>query len=478
MGLRMLRYYFALTAILIPILSGCTSVPDSDYRNELLKDQLKEGWVTESEFDLEFTGANKSLYEQIKSDELKHLIDEALVANLEIHIAANRVAALGFIVGEGRAAMIPDLNASLSKSRGKQRQLDPGFPSKVSSTYQADLSMSWEIDLWGRLRYQAYAAGEELQSATWDYTAAQHSITSLVVRLWLSLWSLEKQIQIESERLTLLLRLESAIKDRYRSGLGQLQDLSLAQLTANSSRANIDQLHVLLDETQRKLETVLGRYPSGDIQFEGPEPSIMRPIIGIPATVLANRPDIQSAFSKVLIEHYREKAAFRALLPDITLTGTLFRTAGAFNDLDASANYWSMIAGVGQSLFLSDLVGGGRISATDAIYWEKQAAINAYRLAVLNAMYEVETGLNKEQRLMSQKDHLATAYKNAQTAFSDYRERYSNGLVSVLDLINVQTQSLEIQVSLTETTTELLLNRVTLGLAAGVGVSTNREYDL
>lgn len=451
---------------------GCASHTTAPDQTALTPHSLPTSWVTEESWEQHARETQSSLFQQIHSPQLQRLIEEALASNPDLMETSHRVAALGYGLGQANAAFLPEVTASLSKARSKD--LPTGFettPIKPSNSHEAGLALSWEIDLWGRLRNQRHAATAELVAADWDFKAARHSIANLVTRLWLRLWSLQEQIAIESERVQLFSKLEQVIQDRYESGLGQLQDLSLARLSSSTSRAQLEVLEIELDDVQRQLEITLGRYPAGKLRYMGDAPAIRKPVLNVPSAVLASRPDIRSAFEQIKRQHYLQISATRALLPALSLSGDVIRNATGFKRFDTGTTHWSLIGGLAQNLFVGDLVGGGPISLRKAIAWEKQAAISAYQRVVSQAMYEVEVALVKEKKLLQQQAHLQLAYENAANAFADYQERYASGLVSLLDLISVQQQVLEVEVNLTETRAELLNNRVVLALAVGVSVS-------
>lgn len=446
-------------------LAACVSNLDQQTVNA---DLVAESWVNERHYTASTKETQDTLFAYIHSQQLQDYLREAIAANYDLQAAAWNLAAQGLAWKQSTGELLPDITAVTEKA--KEHVIEPITNERISAdSVRAGLSVSWELDVWGRI-WQARAAERTYHRVQqWDFEGSRDSLTGLVCRRWFEARHLRTVIRIETDRLNMFRNREASIKERYRSGLARQEDVVVAQTFLNRTQANILAASQQLGSLLRELEVLLGRPPNGTIAIDTSPLEIMPPVVSVPSVVLARRPDIQAAFSNIIAKRYEKASAYRALLPRFSLSGDINRSASRYSGLDSATTVWTLVGGLAQSLFLADLFSAGPIHRAKIVSYEEQAALNNYKGAVLNAIAEVESALANDASLLEQHDFLATAEQNAIELSVLYERRFAEGLVSLLDLLEAQQQVLDIRLSLSENQFEAMNNRITLGLALGLG---------
>ncbi len=464
-----------LLGVFLPaaILSACAVLPggytpDEDKVQDDVGAGLPEQWTVQATVLQDKSDLRENLYGLIKSPELQSLVKEAITNNQDLKAAAMRLQASRLALAETRSQRLPQLNLTLNRTRGSASgsadSLSSNLGNEIEQTYSGGFTLAWELDLWQRLADQHRAAKKNYSADRWEFQAAQNSMLTRVVQAWINLWSLGILIDVEQERLRLLASLEETITDAYRSGLGTLEDVAVARSSAHSARATLEQRKEQRRAARRAFEVLLGRYPGANAFAFAGLPEIALPISRVPAIVMAERADIQAAFNRLQAFNAQTRAAYKALLPNINLEGGINRGNSHFNRITSAATGWSLVADVIQPLFN----GGRLINLARAQSTQARAQIFDYQYKVLQAMEEVENALSLEYSLARQQTHYQNAYEDSIEVLADYRQRYSNGLATILDVLQVQTRTLDYKIALTETRAERLNNRLTLGLALGL----------
>jgi NodT family efflux transporter outer membrane factor (OMF) lipoprotein len=412
---------------------------------------------------------------------LAAVVSEALEANNDLRAAAARVErarAQAVIAG---ADLYPQASVSLDGARRKQNFIGLPIPgaedeilSNTSTTYGLGLNVSWEIDLWGRLRNQKGAAAADLEAATADYDFARLSIAAQTAKVWFAMNEAKRQVELATATRDNFRRSAERIARRYREGLSSSVELRLARTNAAAAEALVEQRKQQLDAVTRQLEAILGRYPSGRLEAGEALPSVDRAIpIGMPADLVARRPDLRSAERRLAATDARVASARASLYPQFRLTGSAGTSSNELEDLlDGDFSVWSFAAGLLQPLFQ-----GGRLRANvdlnEAIADEQAAA---FVQRVLNAYAEVETALVAEQALVRQEEALRVAAENAVAARDSAEDRYMAGVGDYIVVLTSQRDAFDAESRLLAIRRQRLTSRIDLILALGGGFAD--EVDL
>lgn len=399
------------------------------------------------------------LGELIHSPALDALVAEALAANPSLQ---QTLTTLRISRQEQRvtgAARLPAVEASAS---GERAQFD-------ERAFASAVTVSWEIDLWGKLSDDYQAAGKDVEQQEALYQSARDALAAEVMQTWLGLIADGHAIEIQQRRLASLQKNADFIVQRYRNGLGTLEDLTTARSTVASARASLAAYRESLAQRQRALNVLLGQAGGAHpIDIGADYPDVIPPLADLPDQALQRRPDLKAAYHAIQAADLRISVAYKDLLPSINLEAALSDAAIEPSAALLQNPLWSLL---GQ--LVAPLYEGGKLrAAAEIAELEAAQAYQAYRETLLTAVQEVEDALGQERSLTDQQVHVKTALAAARISLAQYESSYRSGLVDILDLLTVQQETYDLEAQLDNLRYERLANRVTLGLALGLGVRT------
>lgn len=402
--------------------------------------------------------AVSNLSELIDAPEVMPLIDTALENNPGLQQTLLTLQILEKQLTISEAAQLPQLSAGFGASRN-----DDGVDS-----YNSDLSISWQADLWGQLDDLEQAAQQDLMQQSLLLQSARDTLAAEVMKNWLTLIAQQRATDIESQRLKSLKQTESFILDRYQQGLGILEDLDSARTAVASSEARLTALQENQRQQQLLLRTLLGQTQLPSLA-DLPEdyPAVMLPLVDLPEQTLERRPDLRAAYVAITAADLRTSAAYKDLLPRLDFQGILQDVAQSPRAALFGAPAWTLL---GQ--LTAPLYEGGQRKATAQIN-ELQTAITyqSYRDRLLTAVTEIEQALSFEQALQNQQQSIEKALASAENNLLQYQTSYQNGLRTILELLTVQQQNFNLQAQRDDLIYQRLLNRINLGLALGMEIN-------
>lgn len=408
------------------------------------------------------------------------LVQEALANNHTMQIAAANVSAAraqARIVGAARS---PQAGAASSGARTRRNFI--GFPipgaagqvqSTTSTSYTADLTVSWELDLWGRLRSSHSAALADLQAVEADWYGVRQSLAAQTLRAYFACVEAQRQVRLAKATVESYETSTTQVESRYERGLRPALDLLLARTALSSAQASLYQRRLQLDATIRQLEVLVGRYPAGVLQPGSRLPTVQGPVpAGLPAELIGRRPDLVAAERRLAASDARVHAARRALYPRISLTASGGRSSNDLADLlDGDLSVWNLVGNLTQPLFQ-----GGRLRAgVDLSEADADRALITYAQTALRAFAEVESGLAAEGLLAEQVAALATASKESAHARSVASRRYAAGLTDLLTMLISQRTAFEAESRLLTVQRQRLDTRIDLHLALGGGFAQDAD---
>lgn len=434
-------------------LSSCSTIPQGNYT--LLAEQERQ-LVTDWPLQEKETQKATVLKELISDPELDSLITEALQANPNVQQTALTLKILSAQRRQATASRLPwaEFDVSADKEEGEEE------------SYSGALSISWEVDLWKKLADSERAAvmDEAEQQALLD--AARASLTAEVMTQWLGLISDQHIIDIEKQRLENLTKNELYILQRYRSGIGTLEDLDSARSSTAVSKASLVEYQESLAQRQRTLKTILGRISTSNLTVKAAYPEVITPLADLPEQTLQRRPDLQAAYSAIKAADLRTSVAYKDLLPSISLEAALEDIGDSAQAMLLSDPLWTLLGQLTAPLFQ----GGNLKAEAEIAELETAQTYEAYRETLLEAVSEVENAISLEQSLARQQKHITSALASARNSLERYQESYRSGLVDILDLLTVQEKTFDLASQLDNLIYERLVNRIDLGLALGLGV--------
>jgi outer membrane protein, multidrug efflux system len=393
-------------------------------------------------------------------DQLNALVAEALKRNPDLAVASTKVEQAGQYVEMAKAALRPSFNifgiGGINLGGGD-----------ISSALQGiSLGVSWEPDLWGRMRYGREAASSTYASAQADFEFARQSLAATVAKSWFTASETWLQIQINEQKIEAAQIIVTLTEKRLQTGAGTEQDVALARVNLASLKDYAKQVRFAHSQALRALELLLGRYPAAEIstrkdltQLPGDLPA------GLPLEMLERRPDMIAAERRVAAAFNRVGEAKAAMLPRLILNANI----AALNSdvLSFKEDYKNPSAGAGVKLVAPVYQGGALKTQVQIRTLEQKEAVTQYAAMAMRALGDVENSLAAGQSLLERRSFLQQAVAENQRALDLVRISYRIGRT---DLRAVEQQQLSLHsahLGLLRVQSEQLTQRVNLYLALG-----------
>jgi NodT family efflux transporter outer membrane factor (OMF) lipoprotein len=401
---------------------------------------------------------------------LHALIDEAVSHNLSLVAAAGRRDATLAGSRVGRSEVWPSLGLNGSYNESSRQVADDGSTSNdiVTSTYGANARLSWEIDLWGRLRNGYRADLADAQAAEADFRAARLSVAGRTAKAWYAALEAKQLLELSRSTLDAFLQNQRTVEEGFERGIGGALEVRLIRANVASARSSVESSLRTWEDALRNLELLLGRYPAAELEVMADWPELSASVpAGLPSELLLRRPDVIAAERAVAASQQRRYESQKALLPNLSLSLSGGTSASSLNDvlnLDA-AQVLSQAWTLSQPLFQ-----GGRLRANAARNeaLERQAVAN-FTSVVLTAFGEVEAGLRNQASFARDFEAARVAAEESIAAEELAWERYGSGLADITTALDANRRSLNAQRSLIQVTNRRIQSRLDLYLALGGG---------
>lgn len=398
--------------------------------------------------------------------QLNRFVENALDHNpgLAQAIAQARIAKAQARVN--RADLFPQISAGLNSAR----QRSPGGAGggqTTSTNHNASLDVSWEVDLWGRLSSLSAAGQADFLAASEQLRGMHQSLAADVVSRYLGVVQARAQVALSEETVEALSEFARQVENRVNAGIVSPTDVTLAYANLGSAKAGLEQRRENLARVTRQLETLMGEYPAGQLITTSELPTVPPlPSAGVPAELLARRPDVRSAEWALQAADYRLSAAERSFLPSISLTGSAGSTGSELADLFASGSFiWTIAGNIVQPIFQ-----GGRLRAqADVAEGQRDEAFYTYVDVALTALSEVETALEVDNLLARRVTESDEAADYAEEAVRVSFNRYMQGIEPFLNVLESHQRALDSRSATITAQYDRLENRIDLHLALGGG---------
>lgn len=406
---------------------------------------------------------------------LDALVREALANNADAAIAAARVAEARAIARIVRADQLPQLELDAGAVRGMGSRLtQPDLPADgaTRNEFLARGVVSYELDLWGRYAHASAAARDRLLATEFDRDAFRLSLSGETARAYFALAAAIGQYQQASA--TLANREESLRIERLRFDGGETGEIAYRRVEAEveTARAAMHFFELEIERRQNVLGLLLGRAPRDLVEQKllpqplGSSTAVALLPEGLPAEVLARRPDIRAAEARIAAAAGDVSSARAALLPSISLTGALGSASLDLDDLFTDpANLWSVAGGLTQPVFQ-----GGRLRSNV----ERERAVldqlrAEYSRAVQSAFREVLDGLQGQSSLRRVETARAAQVGALRRATDLAELQYKEGEIAYFELLDVRRALFAAEIELIAAKRETFSGTVDLALALGGG---------
>ncbi|HUN69109.1 MAG TPA: efflux transporter outer membrane subunit [Burkholderiales bacterium] len=463
---------------LIPLLlAGCAVGPDYvrpkvETPAAYKENSAEAGWKQAAPNDAAPRG---NWWEAFGDPELSALVAQVDVSNQTIAAAAAQVRISAALAEQSRAQWWPTVSGTVSRTE-TQPSSTTGPVVGVASTRRIidslPLSVSWEADLWGRIRRLVESGEAGTQASASDLVNARLSAQATLAQNYFLLRTLDSQIRLLGETVAAYAKTLELTKNRYAMGVASRADVALAEAQLQSTRSQAIELGVQRAQTEHAIAVLIGK-PAPELSLApGSLTDSLPPVpaAGVPADLLERRPDVAAAERRMAAANAQIGVAKAAYFPTATLTGTYgYQTANPAVWFTAPSNFWA----VGAALALTLFDGGRRSAVSDQAIATYDQTVANYRGTVLQAFSDVEDNLAALRILESEAQVQAEALKAAQQFLDITLNQYKAGIVTYLQVVIAQASVLQSQINALGIRSRRIIATVLLVKALGGGWETD-----
>jgi multidrug efflux system outer membrane protein len=421
--------------------------------------------------------ANTAWWQQFQDPELDRLIGIALAENKDVQVAAARIDEFLGQFRTTRSALFPQVGAGLSAQRQRippgQFQATPGFTSGVIETYSLDLSVSWEIDVFGKRRRETEAARANLLASEEGRRATILTLVSTVASSYVALRQLDRQLEIAKETARTRLGSFELFRERFEGGTVSELEVSQTKADYEAALVAIPPIETQIAQAENALAVLLGRNP-GPIRRGAALVDLKLPLVpaGLPSQLVERRPDLRQAEQQLIAANAQIGVARAQYFPVISLTGLFGSASTAFSGLFKGANRaWNYGANTTMPIFTAGGI-GGTVETAEAVQRE---ALLRYQQAIQVAFREVSDSLIAHAKAREQLVHQDDQVVTLRTYLELARLRYENGYTSYIEVLDAERNLFNAEVAQTQTMSNVVVSLVNLYKAMGGGWVTQAE---
>lgn len=462
------------------LVSGCTAV-GPNYLPPALS--TPNNWASEAPEGMQISESDLIDWWTLFNDPvLNDLIAGAVKENLDLRAALSRIDEARALLGVASGARFPRLDTEASYTRSRQSEEATIGGAKVGSlvgvddtdSYRTNFGAGWELDLFGRIRRSLEASKANWEASIEDYRGVLVVLQADVALAYIEIRSLQRRIAIAEKNIRTQLQSLNLVQKRH--GAGKATGLELSQAKGNlaSTKATLPGLHASLRNALHRISVLLGEHPGttqGDLIVAGQIPSSPDSmVVGIPADLLRQRPDLRRVERLLAAQTARVGVATADLYPTLSLGGTFGFSAQNPGDLFQAG---SRAYGVGPALSWN-VFSGGRIRSAIAVEDARvEQALTAYEQILLKALEEVENSLTNysfERIRSAELQKTVSAYSEA-VGFA--KELYKGGKTDFQNVLDAERNLLIFEDQLSASKAAVVSNVVALYRAMGGGWVAN-----
>jgi multidrug efflux system outer membrane protein len=467
-----MKHRALLFILIISLLTACTKGPN--YKKPVVKTPAVFRGSTDTAPPADPTSlADSKWFEVFKDEQLQGLIRTALVQNYDLREAVARVERARANLGVTRADQYPQIGASADITTNRN-SLNGGFTLPPGAARDHTFGsvmlnlLSFEVDIWGRLRRATEAARADLLSAEETRKAVVTTLVSDVSTSYFNLLELDKELEIAKR--TLASREESLrlIRVREQGGVGTMLEVRQGEQLVYTATQTIADLQRRTEQTENQISLLVGKNP--DAVTRGREltaqeqPPAVPP--GLPSSLLERRPDIRAAEQNLIAANALIGVARAAYFPRISLTGFIGGESNQLQTLFSGVSRaWSFAPQITQPIFT-----GGRLKSNVRISEaDRQIALVQYERVIQTAFREVSDALVeyiKVKEVRGQRELLVTTLRDrSRLAYL----RYQGGVDTLLNALDADRDLFNAELNLAQSQRDELLALVQLYKALGGG---------
>lgn len=430
--------------VVMLLLGGCSVGPDYQRPAMAMPVHYKEarGWQQATPLDAQSKGEWWAVYHDAT---LSGLLNQVSISNQNVANYAAQYRQAQALASESRAALFPSLGYDGSVTRSGSHATGSSVRT-TSSSHQAELSASWEPDLWGKLRRTLEENRASASASAAELANITLSAQSELAQDYFQLRIMDQKIARYQQSVDAYQRYLNVINSQYQAGTASRATLAQAQLQLESASASAQDYQWQRAQMEHAIALLVGKAPA-DFSLAAAPLTATLPAIpaALPGELLQRRPDIAYAERNMAAANAAVGVAVAGYYPDLTLSASGGVSASVLHSLFSLPNrVWSL----GPELSGTLLDAGATSAKVDQARAGWDASVATYRQTVLSAMQEVEDKLVELNTLQGEIAAQQRATDAAQTSARVTRLQYEAGMINYLDVATTENSSLSAQQSL------------------------------
>jgi NodT family efflux transporter outer membrane factor (OMF) lipoprotein len=383
-------------------------------------------------------------WEVFGDPQLNTLEEQIASSNQNLKVAEARFREARAAIRFNRAAQFPTISTAPGASYVKSSDFSPNFPTKIQQSSKGDfelpVDLSYELDLWGRVRRSVAAAREEAQATAADYETAKLSLEGELALDYFELRSADAQKQLLDDTVKAYTDNLHLTLNRFKGGVAPKADVAQAQTQLDTTRVQDTDVTVHRAQFEHAIAILIGKPPAeftlaaAPLSYQPPNTPI-----GLPSELLQRRPDIAAAERRVAEANQQIGIARAAYFPTVTLGGTAgFSGSQGSNWFSWPSGFWAVGPTLAQTLFDA----GRRRATSESARANYDASVATYRQTSLTAFQEVEDNVAALRILENEAQQQEQAVASSKDSLHFFTNRYKGGVDTYLQVITAQTLEL------------------------------------
>jgi NodT family efflux transporter outer membrane factor (OMF) lipoprotein len=443
------HFIFAIAFCITLSLSGCMvgpkyvkpTAPTAPGFKEQPPESFKEsdGWKTAQPGDQALRG---KWWETFGDPQLNALEEEVTVSNQDLKVAEARFRQARAMIRFNRSAEFPTISTSPSVVNERDSANQAYFPQSLANngtgSFTLPFDLSYEVDLWGKIRRTVSASREEAQASAADLQTANLSLHAELAVDYFELRSADVQEQLLNDTVKAYTDALDLTQNRFDGGAAPKSDVAQAQTQLDGARVQDTDITVMRAQYEHAIATLIGKPPAQFSITPAPKTALQLPVIpvGLPASLLERRPDIAAGERRVAEANDQIGIARAAFFPSLVL-GAEGGFAGTTitNWFNWPSRMWAVGPQMSQTIFDA----GRRRAVSEGATANYDGTVASYRQTTLTAFQEVEDNLAALRILEKEAQQQQEATTSAEESLQLFTNRYEGGVDNYLQVITAQT---------------------------------------
>lgn len=447
--------------------AGSAQVSDPD----IFADSIPQQW----DYSSEFTSADESYiswWKQFSDPTLNALIELCVKNNQNISIAARRMDMAKDNITKAKSEFYPsaNINAGYTKQRASGAMMNGNGHASSTSFYQLGASMSWEIDLFGKIRAGVNGAKAQYSASRAEYDGVMVAMAAELSANYFQLRMYQNELAIAQEQADEQERTLKITKARMEAGLGNGLEVAQSKTQLYATQATIPQLENSIAATLNTIATLTGLFPheiKSLISDSSQLPEYRRIIgVGVPMNLLRRRPDLVEAEMQISVYAAQLGIARKDYLPTLSLNGSIGTEAHNIGDLFKDNSFTYTIA---PTLTWTIFDGFARKANSASARRQMEIGIDNYNQALITAVAEVQNAMTSYKTSVRRISLLENCVEQSKKSLTLSLDLYKQGLAAFTNVIDAQSSLLQYQNELTECKAQALISLTDLYKALGGG---------